>query len=78
MEIQTVSSRCVALLLHRGVAPVKAAELVRSALTLWGLEQWEQMELDLFPSGPDTLILARPAETIRVEVADWAKRFLRE
>ena len=77
MEIQTVSPSCVALLLHSGrVAPPRAAELVRSALTIWGLVPWESMELDLFPSEDDTLILARPSEGVRVELADWIRPYL--
>lgn len=79
MDIQTVSRDCVALLIHKGVSdPCDAAELVRAALLLRGLEPWPRMELELFPAGARTLILARPADGLSVAVADYALPFLPE
>lgn len=77
LEAQTVSSHCVALTVHRLVAKVNdAAGLVRSALELSGLEIWPKMELELFPSADDTLIIARPACDVSVCIADYALPFL--
>lgn len=77
MELQTVGNGCVALHIHSRVTGAKeAAGLVRAALLLDGLEPWPQMELELFPAGGGTLIVARPSEGLAVEVADYALPFL--
>jgi hypothetical protein len=34
------------------------------------------MEIDLYPGGRGSLILARPSEWARVYISDWALRFL--
>ncbi len=76
METQTVSHNCVALTVHKLVAvPDEAATLVRSALELSGLEAWPRIELELFPSDRDTLIIARPVHDISVSIADYAIPF---
>ena len=73
MEIQAAGGGGVAISVHMKVDSTKAAaELVRAALRLCGTEPWPRMELELFRSGEDTLILARPAAELRVEIADWA------
>ena len=51
-----------------------AADL--GTLLLDGLEPWPRMELELFPAGGGTLIVARPSEGLAVEVADYALPFL--
>ena len=77
MDIQTISGKCVALVVHKGVSdPKEAAGLVRSALALRGLPCWRRMEVELFPSGGDTLILAHPSDGVFVTVADWVRPFL--
>ncbi len=78
MDIQTVCSECVALLVHKelGCDREGAAALVRSALVIDGQDPWPRMELDIFPSGEDTLIVARPAKDMIVTVADYALPFL--
>lgn len=80
MEFQTVSRGCVALCVHRCPAPEPetAATLIRSALKQNGLDAWPRMEIDLFPAGGDTLIVARPAAEMIVSVAGYALPFLRE
>lgn len=76
MEMQMIGAGCAAISVHTSIeGPGTAAELVRAALRLSGLEPWKRMELELFVSGADTLILARPAPELRVEVADWALPF---
>ncbi len=77
MEIQTICADCVALIIHRAVdmAPT-AAELVRAALELSGLSPWPAMELEVYPSGGDTLILARPSCGVTVAVADWLAPYI--
>lgn len=76
MEIQTAGMGSVAIRVHMRIESSRAAaELVRAALRLRGLEPWKRMELELFDSGEDTLILARPAPELRVEIADWALPF---
>ncbi len=73
MEIQMIGKDCVTISVHMRIeGPGAAAELVRAALRLRGLEPWKRMELELFGSDGDTLILARPAPELRVEIADWA------
>lgn len=73
MEIQMIGAGCAAISVHMSIeGPGTAAELVRAALRLCGMEPWKRMELELFDSGEDTLILARPAPELRVEIADWA------
>lgn len=73
MEIQMIGKDCVTISVHMRIdGPGAAAELVRAALRLRGLEPWKRMELELFDSDGDTLILARPAPELRVEIADWA------
>ena len=77
MDIQTIGRGCVALNVHSLVTGAReAARLVRAALILGGLEPWPRMELELFPAGTGTLILARPADSIKVEIADYAVPFL--
>jgi hypothetical protein len=80
LEFQTVSSDCVALYVHRHPAPgpETAASLIRGALRQSGLDAWPRMEIDLFPAGSDTLIVARPASEMIVSVAGYALPFLRE
>lgn len=76
MEIQTAGMGSVVIRVHMRIESSRAAaELVRAALRLRGLEPWKRMELELFDSGEDTLILARPAPELRVEIADWALPF---
>lgn len=77
METQTVSRNCVALMVHKLIAvPNEAARLVRSALELSGLEAWPKIELEMYPSGENTLIIARPAHDVSVSIADYAIPFL--
>lgn len=76
LDIQTVSPACVALLLHRDIGGKAAAALVRAAQADAGLDPWPSMELDLFPAGDRTLILARPAGCVRVSVAEYALPYL--
>ena len=80
MEMQTVSCGCVAICVHKSPAPgpEAAASLIRGALKKRGLAAWPRMEIDLFPSGSDTLIVARPAAEMIVTVAEYALPFLRE
>lgn len=77
LDIQTISPACVALLVHKAVGRGEAAAaLVRAAQARAGLDPWPSMELDLFPAGDRTLILARPADRIRVSVAEYALPYL--
>lgn len=79
MEIQTISRECVALYVHRLLQEAhEAADLVRSALCLSGLDAWERMEIELFPAGGATLVLARPAPSISVRPADWLLPYISE
>lgn len=76
MEIQTIGADCVAISVHMKVDSSKAAaQLVRAALRMCGAKPWRRMELELFQSGNGTLILARQAPELRVEIADWALPF---
>lgn len=78
MEYQTVTRECVALFVHMSPAPEPedAASMIRRALEQRGMETWPRMEIDLFPSGPDTLIVARPAAEVIVTVAEYVRPFL--
>lgn len=80
MELQTVSRGCVAIFVHKSPAPgpEAAASLIRGALEKRGLSVWPRMEIDLFPAGSDTLIVARPAAEMIVTVAEYALPFLYE
>ena len=72
MEYQSVSDLCVSLCTDGACdSPDLAAKLVRSALSDAGLCAWKRMEVDIFPSGRNTLIVARPAADVTVAVADW-------
>ncbi len=72
----SISAASAAIFLHSRTAPRDAAELVRRALARRSLPPWPRMELELFPGRGGTLILARPASDISVEVADYALPFL--
>ena len=77
MDYQTVTSRCVALYVRgRARTTEDAAALVRRALRDRGLAGWPRMELDLFPSGGGTLILARPSAGLTVAPAPWLEPYL--
>lgn len=80
MDIQTVSGGCVAICLHKSPAPgpEAAASLIRGALKKRGLAAWPRMEIDMFPAGADTLIVARPAAEMIVTVAEYVLPFLHE
>lgn len=80
MEAKTVSGGCVAIYVHMGTCPdpEEAAALIRSALKERGLDSWPRMEIDLFPAGTDTLIVARPAANMIVTVAEYAMPFIHE
>jgi hypothetical protein len=55
-----------------------AASLIRGALKKRGLSAWPRMEIDLFPAGSDTLIIARPAAEMIVSVAEYILPYLHE
>ena len=80
MDIQTISREWVAICVHRRPcpSPEDAASLIRGALKNRGMDAWPRMEIDLFPAGADTLIVARPAAEMIITVAEYALPFLYE
>ena len=52
MEIQMIGAGCAAISVHTSIeGPGTAAELVRAALRLSGLEPWKRMELETTRDG---------------------------
>ncbi len=73
----SISAASAAIFAPGRPGPRCAAALVRRALSSRSLPAWPRMELELFPGRGGTLILARPAPEISVELADYALPFLR-
>jgi hypothetical protein len=68
---------CVALVAQGEPSQEQAEALVRAALTAQGRPVWDTMEIDLFPGGSNSLIIACPADG-QPYIADWALRFILE
>lgn len=78
MDIHTVTPRCVALFLPGTgeISAGKAAEAVRKAQRDRGQEEWSGMTIDLFCLEEDCLIIAKPALSGSITLADYALPFL--
>jgi hypothetical protein len=76
MDNEVIGSHYVALTVNGEPTPEQAEAMIRTALEKSGETPWRAMEIDLYPSGRGSLILARPSEWTRVYIADWALRFL--
>lgn len=76
MENEVIGSHYVALTVKGEPTPKQAEAMIRTALRKRGKRPWQAMEIDLYPGGRGSLILARPSEWARVYISDWALRFL--
>ena len=76
MELNPSPTPCLALVAPGVPAAADAALLVRQALTQRGELPWPAAEIEVYPGGSESLILAHPAAREQIYISAGAVQFL--
>lgn len=76
MDISAANAKCLALVTPGTPGAEEAGRLVRRALTDRGEALWPAAEIEVYPGGTESLILAHPAPEERVYISAGAVQIL--